>query len=238
MESCSVLTISWYVLNNDGWVISLPLLSTLYILEWRKYIFWGKNNDPLLTDPSNSLYCGFSPSLLNFWCSDTLECLFNLSLYWEFFEQVFAVETRLSSKFSTFPFREHVCLKKWCKSFLKILYFLADVEDWNWCFSQFDSCCSYVFAVMFVLCVTVSISLYAYKYPLCLSYALIYSQFFIKFKFLRWNLSYICRFAFENKSFNPGFFGIKFWVSCGDIAERYQVISNFTYYSQWTSSKI
>jgi hypothetical protein len=53
MESSCVLTISWYVLNNDGWMASLPLSSTLYILEWRENIFCGKKKDPLLTDPSN-----------------------------------------------------------------------------------------------------------------------------------------------------------------------------------------
>ena len=134
--------------------------------------------------------------------------------------------------------REYVGFKKGWKSFLKHLHFSLDVEDWSWCFSQFDSRCSLLLAVLLALCVTVSISSCPYKHPLCLSYTLVYFQSFIKFKFLRWNIWYIPRFAFGNTSSNAAFLGIKSWVSCGDIAERYQITSNFICYSQWISLKI
>ena len=134
-----------------------------------------------------------------------LECLFNLSLYWILFEWVFVVDIRLPSGLSTFPFREQVCFKKGWKSFLKNLQFSLDVEDWSWCSPQFDLYCSFLFAGMFVLCITLSVSSCPYKHPLCLSYALVCSQLFIKCKFLWWNTLYFPRFAFGNTSSNPGF---------------------------------
>ena len=127
----------------------------------------------------------------------------------ELFEWVFAVETKLPSKYFRFLFREHVCFKRWCKSFLKNLHFSADVEDWNRCLPQFDSCCSFLFALLLALCVTVSISLCPCKHLLCLSNALVYSQYFVKLKFLRWKLSYIPKFASGNKSYILGFFDTK-----------------------------
>ena len=142
---------------EDGSIISLPLLSTLHILAWGENICWWKNNDPLLTDPSNWLYCDFPPSFLNFRCSDMLEYLLNIRLYWILFEWVFVVDTRLPSGLSMFPFREQVCFKKGWKSFLKNLQFSSDVEDWSWFSPHFDLYCSFLFAVMFVLCITQSL---------------------------------------------------------------------------------
>ena len=221
------------------------MLVGLHLFHYHQHYTFGmgeniclwKNNGPLLTDPSNCLCSEFSPSFLNFRCSNMLESLFNLRLYWILFEWVFIVETRLPSRLSMFPFREHICFKKWWKSFLKNLQFSSDVEDWSWCSPQFDLHCSFLFAVMCALCVTL-ISLCPYKLPLCLSYALVCSQSFIKCKFLRWNLSYFPRFAFGNTFSNPGLFSIKSWVTWGDRAERYQITSYFTYYSQWISLKI
>ena len=138
IKRSSILTIPWDVLNSDGWIISLPLLSTLHILAWGENICWWKTNDPLLTNPSNWLYCEFSPSFLNFWCSDMLEYLLSLRLYWVLFEWVLVVDTRLPSGLSTFPFREQVCFKKGWKSFLKNLQFSSDVKDWSWCSPRFD----------------------------------------------------------------------------------------------------
>ena len=163
VTSCSILTISWCVLNNDSGINSFPLLSTLHILEQRETVGWWKNNDPLFTDPSNWLYCEFSLSILNFWFSDVLECMCNRSLYSEWFEWVFAVETGWLSRFSTFPFRERVCFKKWFKPLLEKIHFSAHVDNWNGCSPQFDSHCSFLLAVMSSLCDAVSIPLCPYR---------------------------------------------------------------------------
>ena len=164
--------------------------------------------------------------------------MLNQSLCLEWFEWVFTVETGGPSRVSTFPFREQLCFKKQCKFFLKNLHFSADVEDWNECFPQFDSGSSFPSTVMSPLYVTVCIFLCPCKHPLCLSQALVCSESFINCKFQRWNLSYIPRFALGKKSSTLGFFGNKSWVSWGDIAERYQRISFFTYYCQWIPLKI
>ena len=118
MKIYFILTLSWYVSNNDGWIKSLPLLLTIHILDWREPVCWWKNNDPLLTDHSSWLYCGFSPSFVNFSFSDVVECMCNRSLCSEWSERTFGVETGWPSRFSTFPLRECICFKNWCKSLL------------------------------------------------------------------------------------------------------------------------
>ena len=204
---------------------------------------WWKNNDPLFTDPSNWLYCEFSLSFLNFWFSDVLECMCNQSLCSEWFEWVFAVETGWLSRFSTFPFREHVCFKKWFKPLLEKIHFSADVDNWNGCFPQFDSHCSFLLAVMSALCDTVSIPLCPHKHLLGLLQSPVYSWSFIKCSFPRWPLPYVPRFAFCIKFSNLGFFDIKAWVLWEDTAERYQIKVYQSkryqiYYSQWISLKM
>ena len=140
--------------------MSLPLLSTLEILQQGENSCWLKNKKPLLKHPSNWLYWEFPPSFLSFWFPDMFECIFNRHQCSEHrFEWVFAVETRWLSWFSTFPFREHVCFNRWCGSLLTNIHLSADVDDWSWSseigFSLFDAHPWFLLALMFTLWETV-----------------------------------------------------------------------------------
>ena len=194
-----------------------------------------KKKKHLLKHPSNWLYWGFSHSFFSFWFPDMLEYILSRQLCSEYrFEWVFAVEPRRLSRFSAFPFREHVRFKRWCGSLLMNIHLSADVHYWNWSseigFSLFDSHPWFLLAVMFTLWETVRTWFCPLKHALRSLYALIYFHSLVKCKFVRWNLSCIPSFDAGSKSSKPGFWVLKPWVSWEDTPERYQIISYSTDY--------